>query len=58
MTASITELITLSERLAKAPNLLPRHARTPDEILALVLAGQELGFGPMASLRNLQLVSG
>ncbi len=55
---SITELITLSERLAKAPNLLPRHARTPDEILAIVLAGQELGFGPMASLRQLSLVQG
>lgn len=55
---SIEELIQLSERLSRAPNLLPRHARTPDEILAITLAGQELGFGPMAALRNLQVVSG
>lgn len=55
---TIDELIALAERLVLAPNLLPRHARTVPEILAITLAGQELGWAPMASLRNLQMVSG
>lgn len=55
---TVSDLIALSERLAEAPQLLPKHARTPPEILAITLAGQELGYAPMESLRVLQLVSG
>jgi hypothetical protein len=58
MMMTVHEVIELAKELVKAPNLLPKHARTVPEILAIVLAGQELSFGPMASLRNFQLVSG
>lgn len=55
---SVAEAIELSKELAKAPNLLPKHAKSAPEILACILAGQELGWPPLASLRGLQLVSG
>lgn len=55
---TITELMALAEQLAKAPSLLPKHARTPAEILAIILSGQELGIAPMAALRGLSLVQG
>lgn len=58
MSISVSEAIELSKELAKAPQLLPKHAKTAAEILAVILAGAELGWGAMASLRSLQLVSG
>jgi hypothetical protein len=55
---SISEMIELSKELAKAKGLLPKHAQDAGSILAIILAGQELGWGPMGALRSLQLVSG
>jgi hypothetical protein len=54
----VAELLTISEHLAKAARLLPRHAQSKEDIFAIVLAGDELGMPPMAALRSIQLVSG
>jgi len=44
--------------LKGARGLLPESLRTEGEVLAVILAGQELGLPTMASLRGLQVVRG
>ena len=49
---SIPEAMQFAEAVAKADGMIPRaYLGNPGKILACVLAGQELGVGPMASLR-------
>src|SRR3954469_15113282 len=47
----------LCERLTRS-NLLPKHIRSPEAAFAIVLAGREMGIGPMLALRSLNLVEG
>jgi len=48
-----------AEAVAKADGMIPRaYLGNPGKILACVLAGQELGVGPMASLRAFHIVEG
>jgi hypothetical protein len=51
---------TLDQIAAKlfAAKVFPRTVETADMAFAILLAGHELGFGPMASARGITLVSG
>lgn len=52
-------LVSLADRLQKAEGMVPKHMiGQPGKILAAILAGQELGVGPMASLRSFHVVEG
>lgn len=55
---SLTEATELAERLSKS-SLLPKDmiGKMPD-ILVTILAGQEMGFAPMASLRAFNVIGG
>lgn len=56
---SIPEAMQFAEAVAKADGMIPRaYLGNPGKILACVLAGQELGVGPMASLRAFHIVEG
>jgi hypothetical protein len=56
---SIPEALQFAEAVAKADGMIPRaYLGNPGKILACVLAGQELGVGPMASLRAFHIVEG
>lgn len=56
---SIPEAMQFAEAVAKADGMIPRaYLNNPGKILACVLAGQELGVGPMASLRAFHIVEG
>jgi hypothetical protein len=47
-----------AKALKDARGLLPESLRSEGEIVAVLLAGQELGLPPMAALRGLQVVRG
>lgn len=51
---------TLDQIAAKlfAAKVFPRTVETPEMAFAILLAGYELGFGPMAAARGITLVSG
>lgn len=55
-----TSLITLQKdgEVATTSRLLPRHIQTPQQYAVIVAAGNEIGYGPMESVRNLFLVQG
>lgn len=55
---TITELVSLAELLAKS-DLLPKALRgkVPD-VAMTIMAGQEMGFTPMAALRNFHVIDG
>ena len=53
----ITALDTLAKRL-HAAGVFPSTVRSVDMAFAILLAGHELGFSPMASARGITLVSG
>lgn len=56
---SIPDAMQFAEAVCKADGLIPRaYLGNPGKILACVLAGQELGVGPMASLRAFHIVEG
>ena len=52
------ELNRLSELIVKAGGMIPAHLKTAGHVAAVVLAGQELGLGPMAAMRGMHLVEG
>src|SRR5690606_20465490 len=54
----VDDLVSLAERLAPS-QLLPEKLRgkIPD-VLAIIVAGRELGLAPMASLRSLNVIEG
>lgn len=55
----LTEVMKLSEMLARAGGgFIPTHLKNPGQVAAVVLAGQELGIGPMAAMRGLFLIEG
>lgn len=56
---TISDATTFAAAVAKADGMIPRaYLGNPGKILACVLAGQELGVGPMASLRAFHIVEG
>lgn len=55
---TLDEGLTLSQALAKASPILPKHCKDAPSILAVVLAGQELGLPPMLAMRSIHLVEG
>jgi len=51
--------MAMAGQLARAGDMVPRHLRdNPPAVLAVILAGQELGIAPMAAMRGLHLVEG
>ncbi len=54
----LPQLFRLAEALKMAGGFLPRHIRNEGEVVAVVLAGRELGLAPMVSLRSIYLVEG
>lgn len=55
---TFNEIVSMSELLAKS-ELLPKALRgkVPDVVMT-IMAGQEMGFTPMASLRNFHVIEG
>jgi hypothetical protein len=51
------DLWHMAEKLVPT-GMLPDHIKTPGAACAIILAGRELGMGPMRALRSLQLVKG
>lgn len=51
-------IFQLASALVKAGGFLPPHLRGEGEIIAVVLAGRELGIAPMAAIRSIKLVKG
>lgn len=53
------EAMTLAETLFKGGgSFVPKRFKSAGEVLAAILTGQELGIGPMASLRSIHVVEG
>jgi hypothetical protein len=51
-------MLRTASALRTAGGMIPKHLRSEGEILAVIMAGQELGLPPMAALRGLYLVHG
>ena len=59
MVSSLADVLRLAETLAAAKGgFIPDHFKSPAQVAAVILAGRELGVGPMASLRSFYLVNG
>ena len=59
MVGSLADVLKLAETLAAARGgFIPDHFKSPAQVAAVILAGRELGVGPMASLRSFYLVNG
>lgn len=55
---SLDEVVTLAERIAKS-GLLPKELQNKvPEVMMQIMAGQELGLAPMASIRSFSIISG
>lgn len=55
---TLDEVVTLAERIAKS-GLLPEALRGKvPEVMMQIMAGQELGLAPMASLRSFSIITG
>lgn len=56
---TIAEVMQFAEMIQHAEGAIPKHClRQPGKIVATVMAGHELGVGPMASLRAFHVVEG
>lgn len=58
MTAMVESALKAASVLKNARGLLPESLKSEGEIVAVLLAGAELGLPPMAALRGLQVVRG
>lgn len=56
--SDLPAIFTLAKALKQAAGFLPAHLKTEGEIVAVVLAGQELGIPPMAAVRSIKLIKG
>ena len=56
-TQDLPQLFELARHLVPT-GMLPEHLKTPGQVVAIILAGRELGMPPMRSLRSLTLVKG
>lgn len=57
-TFTLSEVMSLGQQLFKARGIIPDHLKSPEQVVAVLLAGQELGLPPMVSLRSIQMVKG
>lgn len=55
---TIDEVQSLADRLSKATTLAAELQNKPANVLAAIMAGQELGFSPMAALRSVHIIKG
>lgn len=55
---TIDECVSLAERLSKATTIAMELRDKPANVLATIMAGQELGLSPMASLRGIHIING
>jgi hypothetical protein len=55
---SITELQSMAEMLAKSTLLPDALKNKPSDVVVQILAGQELGLSPLASIRGVHIVQG
>lgn len=55
---SLDDMFRLAAALIQAKGMIPERIKSEGELVATVLAGQELGLGPMASLRGIHVVQG
>ena len=59
MVASLADVLRLADTLAQARGgFIPSHFQNSAQVAAVILAGRELGVGPMAALRSFYLVNG
>lgn len=59
MVASLSDVLKLADTLAAARGgFIPAHFTNSAQVAAVILAGRELGVGPMAALRSFYLVNG
>jgi hypothetical protein len=59
MVASLADVLRLADTLAQARGgFIPDHFKNSAQVAAVILAGRELGVGPMAALRSFYLVNG
>jgi hypothetical protein len=56
--SDIADLFRLAEALLQASGFLPAHLKTAGAVVAVILAGRELGIPPMSSLRSISLIQG
>jgi len=57
--AHMPPIFALADMLFRgARSMIPKGVRTPAELVAIILTGQELGLGAMTSLRALYIVDG
>jgi hypothetical protein len=56
--SELPAIFTLAKALVKAGGFMPSHLKTEGEIVAVVLAGRELGVAPMAAIRSIKLIKG
>lgn len=54
----LPQIFRLAQALKQAGGFLPAHIKNEGEIVAIVMAGRELGIAPMASLRSINLIKG
>ena len=50
--------LTLAERISRTAMVPPSLRNKPDEVLAVVMYGAELGIGPMQALQQIEFISG
>lgn len=56
--SELPAIFTLAKALVKAGGFMPSHLKSEGEIVAVVLAGRELGIAPMAAIRSIRLIKG
>jgi hypothetical protein len=54
----LPSLMSLAKELIKGGGFLPPHIKQEGELLAVIMAGKELGIPPMASIRGIRLIQG
>jgi hypothetical protein len=57
MPTTIGEAFTLAGYLAKS-GVIPKSLKTPDAVLAVMMAGMELGLTPLRALQSITIISG
>lgn len=57
-TSDLNAMVLISQRAVAATGMIPANIKTPDQALAVMLAGWELGLRPMTALRHIYTVNG
>lgn len=56
--SELPAVLALAKALINGGGFLPVHIKSEGEVVAVVLAGRELGIPPMASIRTIRLIEG